>query len=268
MSRSGSLFSELALGRYVPGDSQLHKAPPWGKAAFLAGIGLLAFRFESATAFTGLGLSLAWLAWLSGLSQASFWRTLRPLLLLAALTLTSSAFFHPSVAAWNDPQFSWIGLHRGAVFAARLLAITLLTTLFFFTTRPDDAISLGVRAMAPLRLLGIEQKELSLLVHLAYRFVPMLTREVEEMRWGRLARNLPAPRGPWGRARENTDLMVNIIVGALHRAEATAMSMEQRGVLENWRLAPLSGGPARNLWPLLLVVLLAGGLSSFESGLL
>lgn len=259
-----SLFSDLALGRYVPGESPLHRSPPAGKALLLTGLGVAVFAFDSATAFFLLGLAVGWLAWLCELPAPSFWRSLRPLLLLAALTLASSAFFHPSVAAWNSPEFSWIGLHRGAVYAARLLMVTLLTTLFFFTTRPDDAISLGVRTMAPLRLLGIEQKELSLLVHLAYRFVPLLTREVEEMRWGRLARNLPPPSGPWRRAIESTDALVNIIIGALHRAEATALSMEQRGVLERWRPAPLGQGAASGLWPLLLTCLLAGGLVGLD----
>lgn len=263
-----SPFSDLALGRYVRAQSRLHQAPPWGKALLLGGLALLAFWFQSATAFALMGLALAWLAWISELPQRGFWRSLRPLLMLAAFTLLSSAFFHPAVATWSSPEFSWLGLHRGAVYAARLLLVTLLTTLFFLTTLPDDAISLGVRLMAPLRLLGIEQKELSLLVHLAYRFVPMLSREVEERRWGRLARNLPAPRGPWGRMQEGADSLVSLIVGALHRAESTALSMEQRGVLENWRPARLSGGRAAGLWPLLLTVLLGAALVHFDPVLL
>lgn len=198
------------------------------------------------------------MARLAGIPQRAFWRSLRPLLLLAAFTIAAGAFFNHPTGSIMAAQFSWAGLHKGAVYAARLLLITLLTTLFFLTTPPDDAISLGVLLMAPLRLLGIESKELSLLVHLAYRFIPLLAGELEQMRRGRRARNLPPPRGVVARGRQLADSLVTVIIGALHRAETTGLAMEQRGLLEHWQTTPPSRGRWAGLWPLLLTSLLVG----------
>jgi energy-coupling factor transporter transmembrane protein EcfT len=265
MTNRSSSFSELAVGRFRPGDSPLHQAPAAGKAVLLGALGVAGFWLQSAAAFAAIGLALAALAWLARLPQGVFWRSLRPLLLLAALTVTAGAFLHPPVGTLTDPQFSWAGLHKGALYAARLLLITLLTTLFFLTTPPDDAISLGMRLLAPLRLLGIESRELSLLVHLAYRFMPLLVRELEEMRWGRLARNLPATAGPLAGPKDAVDSLVSVVISALHRAETTAVAIEQRGLLDHWTPAPLRSGRWSQLWPLLATCALVGLLLSQDA---
>lgn len=251
MRDKASPFSELAIGRYLPGDSPLHHAPAIGKAALLAAIGVSGFWLHSAAAFTALGLALSGIARLAGVPQVVLWRSVRPLLLLAALTVAAGAFLQPPVGSLWHPQFSWAGLHKGALYAARLLLITLLTTVFFLTTPSDDAISLGVRLLAPLRLLGIDSKELSLLVHLAYRFMPLLIRELDEMRWGRQARNLPPARGPLAGPRQAVDSLVTVVISALHRAETTGMAMEQRGLLQHWQPVPPRTGRWSGLWPLL-----------------
>lgn len=253
MARRG-LLADLALGRYQPGDSALHLSPAWGKAALLTFCGVASFWLESASAFAAVGLGLGLMARLAGLSQALFWRSLRPLLLLAACAILAGAFLNHPGASLTAPQFSWAGLHTGALYAARLLLITLLTTLFFLTTLPDEAISLGVRLLAPLRLLGIESRELSLMVHLAYRFIPLLAKELDELEKGRRARNLRRAISPLGRLGQATDTIVTVIIGAIHRAETTGLAIEQRGVLENWRPRPLGEGRLAALWPLLLMV--------------
>lgn len=231
-------------------------------------VALAGFWLESATAFALIGTALALCARGAGIPQTVFWRSLRPLLLLAAFTMLAGAFLNHPAGSLLHPVFSWSGLHKGALFAARMLLITLLTTLFFLTTRPHEAISLGVRLMAPLRLLGIEAKELSLLVHLAYRFVPLLTAELEEMRWGRLARNLTPPKGPLERVRNALDAMVSVVIGALHRAETTGLALEQRGLIDRWQPARLSGGSLVALWPSLLLATLGIALLHWDASLL
>lgn len=256
------------LGRFQPGGSPLHRSPTWGKGLLLTGVGLASFWLKSASAFAILGCGLAGLAALAGIAQLTFWRSLRPLLLLATLALLAGAFLNPSEASLTAPHFSWTGLHTGALYAARLLVITLLTTLFFLTTPPEEAISLGVRFLTPLRLIGIEARELSLLVHLAYRFVPLLARELEELERGRRARNLPPPAGILARGQQAVDILVTLVVGALHRAETTGLAIDQRGVLESWKPRPLRAGSVVALWPLLLLAAATAGMLVVDPRLL
>lgn len=231
---SGSFLDDIAIGRKVEGDSPLHRARPLGKAVLFTLVATATFYFQSATSFLILGLLLCVLSELSRVSRRLFWRSLRPVYVLALFTILAGAFVNHPGASTLHPSFAWNGLHLGGLYAARLVLITLLTTLFFLTTRPNEAVALGITLLKPLRLLGIDQHELSLLVHLAYRFVPLLRREIEEVSLGRKARNLPPSGNPFRRFKEGADTLIFLFVGALKRAESTSYALEDRGVLDSW----------------------------------
>lgn len=241
---TGTFLDEIALGRFIDGDSPLHRAQTIWKAVVFTLFGAGAFFLHSASAFLLLGLTVALVSWRAGLPQLLFWRSLRPVNLLAVFTLIASALWSAPDSSFLHPAFSWQGLHAGGIYAARLVLITLLTTLFFLTTRPAEAIRFGILLLTPLRFLGIQRQELSLLVHLAYRFVPLLRREIQELAAGRLARNLPAPKGPLAKAGQAKEALVFLFVGALHRAEITGLALEQRRVVETWNDALTTEHPA------------------------
>lgn len=266
---TGSFLDEIALGRYVPGTSPLHKTAPAWKALLFSAVAVASFFFQSATSFLVLGLCLAVCSLGSGLPQKLFWRSLRPINLLALFTILTWAFINHNQASIFHPQFSWQGLHIGGLYAGRLAIITLLTTLFFLTTRPAEAIGLGIKSLAPLRLFGTSQEELSLLVHLAYRFVPLLRREIEEIALGRKARNLPPPRGAWQRAKASSSTLIYIFVGALKRAETASFTLEERRVAENW--TSLGGEHSTRGfggWCSLLILVVLGALIAWDPLLL
>lgn len=241
---TGSFLDEIALGRYIQGTSPLHLAKTKPKALLFSFAAVSAFFFQSATSFICLGLVTALLSIKARLPQRLFWRSLRPINLLALFTILAGAFLNHSQASTLDPAFSWTGLHSGGLYAGRLVLITLLTTIFLLTTKPQRAIEFGITLLKPLKWIGIDQQELSLLVHLAYRFVPLLRREIREVRVGRKARNLPPSRGVLGKAKSSLDTLVFIFVGALRRAETTSFALEQRRVVESWQssVAPEQGG--------------------------
>lgn len=241
---TGTFLDEIALGRYIEGNSPLHKAGTEWKACAFTLVGCVAFFLHGASAFLLLGVGVALVSRQAQLPQLLFWRSLRPINLLAIFTIIAAAFWNDPTSTMLHPVFSWQGLHSGGIYAARLVLITLLTTLFFLTTRPAEAIRFGILLLTPLRFLGIQRQELSLLVHLAYRFVPLLRREIQELSAGRKARNLPAPRTPLAKARQAQEALVFLFVGALHRAEITGLALEQRRVVEEWSSPDRTGKEA------------------------
>ena len=259
----GSFLDEIALGRFVEGESPLHRCRTNWKALVFTAVAAITFFFQSASAFFLLGLLVGFVSLKSGLPQRLFWRSLRPVNLLAIFTIASGAFLnHPGA-----PYFSWEGLHSGGLYAARLVFITLLTTLFFLTTRPQAAITFGINLLRPLKLVGIDREELSLLVHLAYRFVPLLRREIKELALGRKARNLPPPKGPILRAKAALDTLVFLFVGALKRAEITGLALEQRRVVDTWSNSSSEDGEGFGSWMTLLLAL-AGAVLLWKDPLL
>lgn len=231
---TGTFLDEIALGRTIEGTSPLHRASAGWKALLFALVAVATFFWQSASSFLALGVLLAALARWSGIPALLFWRSLRPVTLLALFTILAGAYLRGQNSHVEGLVFSLQGLSEGGLYAARLFVITLLTTLFFLTTKAADTVSLGIKVLTPLRWLGISQGELSLLVHLAYRFVPLLRREVEEMALGRVARGLPAPKSLVQRAGLKFGQLIHLFVGALQRAETTAMALEQRRVVDGW----------------------------------
>lgn len=250
---TGTFLDELAVGRYIEGNSPLHRAPRAGKAVLFTLAATATFFYQSAASFLLLGVVLTLLARTAGIPQQTFWRSLRPLLLLGLFSIIAGAFLNHPQASLFSPSFSWDGLHVGGLFAARLATITLLTTLFFLTTRPDQVVGLGIQLMRPLQWIGIDSKELSLLTHLAYRFVPLLTREIHEQRLGRLARNLSPAKGVVAKLFQSMERLTDLFVGAVHRAETTALAMDQRGVLAHWNETSTTETSLRHLFPVVLL---------------
>ena len=238
---SRSFLDEIALGRHIPGDSSLHLAGTKRKTLSFAFVAISTFFYQSGLSFLSIGLGIAFLSWSSSLPQNLFWRSLRPVNLLALFTIASGAFINHQQASILQPSFSWLGLHSGGLYAGRLAVITLLTTLFFLTTQPQHAINLGIKCLRPLRLLGISAQELSLLDHLSYRFVPLIQRELKEMQRGRKARNLPQERGFIGQLKMGLDMIVFLFVGALRRAETMSFALEQRRVIQGWSTSQNTG---------------------------
>ena len=231
---SGSFLKEIAIGRHVEGNSPLHHARASWKACLFGLVAISTFFFSSAGSFLALGIVLGLLSLSCQIPQRLFWRSLRPVNLLALFTILAGAFINHQGASPLAPSFSWQGLHTGGLYAARLVSITLLTTLFFLTTRSQDAIALGIKALRPLRVLGVEQQEMALLVHLAYRFVPLLSREIDEVEQGRRARNLGPEKGHLAKLKASIDKLTFLFVGAIKRAETTAYALEDRRIIEHW----------------------------------
>ena len=110
---NGSFLDEIALGRYVEGDSPFHRSGTGWKFAVLTVVASITFFFQSASAFTIVGLATAWVAWRAGLPQRLFWRSLRPVNLLAVFTILAGAFLNHAQASALHPSFSLEGLHSG-----------------------------------------------------------------------------------------------------------------------------------------------------------
>lgn len=200
----------------------------------MTSVAIVSFYLGSASGFLAILLTLGLLARTSQIPSTLYWRSLRPIWLLALFTIVAGATINHSQSSFQELNFSIMGLKAGGLYAARIVLITLLSTLFFLTTKPGHTIVLGIKSLAPLRLLDISQKELALLVHLAYRFVPLLRLEISEMQLGRKARNLPPPKSLAAKIQLHIDSLNHLFIGALQRAETTALAMQQRGILENW----------------------------------
>lgn len=215
---------DVALGRFVPLDTPVHRLDPRTKLVVFAMLVLGLFRL----ALPGtLALTVALLAViaLARLPAASFWAALKALRWILAITFLFQLL-------WVGPRRLGgleAGAWQGLLMALRLADMLLAATLLAATTEP---IRLGdgvARLFRPLERLRIPVSDLSLVLTLALRFLPTVMEEAQRLVTAQRARGARFEGGPLARARRMLPLAVPLFAGCLHRADILALAMEARG---------------------------------------
>ena len=161
---------------YHAGDSPVHRAPPGLKLACLPFAGTALFLVPS-VALSGAALVLVLLAFpLARLPGSILLRHLRAIGLVVALVAAAQVWF--------------AGVEAAALFALRLSALLLLAALVTLTTRTSDIVSVLDRALRPLGPLGVDTRKVSLAIALTFRFLPLVTGVVSEIREAQAARGV------------------------------------------------------------------------------
>jgi biotin transport system permease protein len=121
------------------------------------------------------------------------------------------ATFHVIVNGWE----------RAAVFVGVIVSLILLAALVTLTTRATDMVDAVVRAIGPLRRVGVQPERVGLLLALGIRSVPVVVSLAEEVRDAQRARGLTA--SPLAFA-------VPLIVRSLRHADDLGDALVARGV--------------------------------------
>lgn len=232
------LLGRMTIGQYLPTGSWLHRLDPRFKLL----MGLLLIIATVATADL-LGLTLLLLAVLLGLvvarislrfALAGLWRMLPFLLLLALL----QAFAIPQYGAHATVLWHWgwftltdRSLLAAALLLARFDIMVLGLSLFSFSTSTTELTHGIEHLLLPLQRLGFPAHELSLVLTIALRFLPILAEETERLMKAQASRGADFGRGRGGliqRARRLLPLLVPLFLVSLQRADELVEAMEAR----------------------------------------
>ncbi len=213
----------------------MQRLNPLTKAALTVPVVALAsFSFDPAVPLAVAVLALAATRLLGHVSWPGL---LRPLVFVALLGIgmfwTSALFYAGPASDLGAPRLSlgplWLseaGLVYGAAMAARLLAIFSVSLLFVLTTDPAAfVLALIQQARMPYRI--------GYAVFAAYRFIPLLHEEFDNVRAAHRMRGAAGGGGPAGRLREYLGYAIPLLAVTVRRAERLALAMDARafGVL-------------------------------------
>lgn len=197
----------LLLGMHRPGTTWLHRLPAGTKLLGLVVLSVVVVLVRGpVSAVVALGVAVGLGAY-AGLTAREGLRTLRGLLLVAVLL--------GGFQVWSN------GWARAVESVGDLLALVVLATVLTLTTPVDEVLDALVRALRPLRRLGVDPDRVALTVSLALRAIPTTVAIAEETRDAAVARGLE--RSP--RAR-----LVPLVVRVVSHARATGDALHARGV--------------------------------------
>ncbi|MCW1250269.1 energy-coupling factor transporter transmembrane protein EcfT [Acaricomes phytoseiuli] len=212
----------VLIGRYLPGDSPLHRAgyPVKLLGMFLIGLlcTVLPLMFQPAWAPLSVLLALILACYpLSGLPLRMLWG---PLALLWPVLLALSGY---QLWAGGIMQGQWNGLENAAQLVTVLLSCVYAAALLSLTTPVAemlDSIASLTRATG-LHRLGVDPERLALTTSLMFRSIPMLLGAYANVREAARARGLE---------RSLRAHAIPTAVAAVGIAESTAEALAARGL--------------------------------------
>ncbi|WP_411843291.1 energy-coupling factor transporter transmembrane component T family protein [Salinicoccus sp. HZC-1] len=227
------MLSEMLLGRYIPGNSIIHRLDPRAKIIAVLIFMIIVFFANHWTGYLLLMLFVLSLTKLAGLSLIFLFNGLKLILLLIIFTFMMHLFFTKGGIVLVDAGWFTIeseGVIRGIYITIRLAMLILITTLLTLTTSPLSLTDAIERICRPLKAIKVPVHEIAMMMSISLRFIPTLMDETEKIIKAQSARGSTFMTGSLkSRLNALTPVFIPLFISAFKRAEEMAVAMEVRG---------------------------------------
>lgn len=226
-------MNSMLMGRYIPGNSLIHKMDPRSKLlvmlAFIVVIFLahdwLGYLILLIYTFLGVGLSK--------ISLSYFLKGLRPMVGLILFTVIFQMVLTPGQHQlfhfWIF-QISVESMINAVYIFFRFVLIIFMSTILTLTTPPltlADGIETG---LSPLKKLKIPVHELGLMLSISLRFIPALMDDTTMIMNAQKARGMDFGEGNLvQKIKSVIPILIPLFVSSFRRADDLAIAMESRG---------------------------------------
>ncbi|EOS24536.1 hypothetical protein C806_02047 [Lachnospiraceae bacterium 3-1] len=225
------MIRDITIGQYYPSNSIIHKLDPRVKlmGAFVYVLSL--FIFRGIAGFAAVTIGLAVLIWFSKVPFRYMVKGLKAIVVILAITAIFNLFLTPGkplVSFWKF-RITQEGLKSAAFMMVRLTYLILGSSVLTLTTTPNHLTDGMEKSLRPLNKIGIPVHEVSMIMSIALRFIPILVEETDKIMKAQLARGADFESGNLiKRAKSMVPLLVPLFISAFRRANDLAMAMEAR----------------------------------------
>lgn len=227
------MLEKMIFGRFVPGDSFVHRLDPRSKLSFVLLFVIAVFIANNAVTY---GLLLAFALFVIFVSRIRLYfiiNGLKPILFLIVFTFLMHLFFNKEgalIVDWKVIKIYEEGIRQGFFISIRFLVLVLITSILTLTTSPISITDGMEDLLGPFKRFKLPVHELALMMSISLRFIPTLMDETDKILKAQLARGSDISTGSVKeRIRAVVPLLVPLFVSAFKRAEELAIAMEVRG---------------------------------------
>ena len=227
------MLDKLILGRYLQGDSWIHKLDPRTKLIGTFAFVLVIFLANNWVTY-GLLIAYTLIALLlSKIPLGFFWKGIKPLIWVILFTVALQILF----TSGGDVYFQWgfiqvtsEGIINAVFIFLRFVLIISFSTLLTLTTAPLQLTDAIEAVMKPLAVVKFPVHEVALMLSIALRFVPTLMDEAQKIMNAQRARGVAFGAGNlFEQMKAIIPILIPLFVSSLNRAEDLATAMEARG---------------------------------------
>lgn len=220
------------IGHYQPGASLMHLLDARAKTICLMALVILMI---TVTTPAGLVLAISGLVVLVAASHVApkiIWASVRPTTPFVTIVAVFNLFMaHGGVtlAQLGPLELTTGGIWIAALYAIRLLMAVALGALLLLTTTPTALTDAFESLLSPLGRLGLPAHEISMVLSLALRFVPVLADEAQSIMDAQAARGASFEEGGLAnRVRAIGAILVPMFAGAIRHADNLSRALDAR----------------------------------------
>ncbi len=231
-------MNNIALGKYIPGSSFIHKLDPRNKilimillmVAIFWNVGTLRFPL-----YIVLSIFIYILLRISGISIKTIFKSLKPMMFMMIFLFIINMFVYQEGYVLFTIPFLNFTLYLDSItqtlfIIIRLALMLAVTTILTTTTKPLD-MTYGLEwYMSPLKVIRFPAHEIAMTISIALRFIPTILEETERIIKAQKSRGVDLEEG---KLKEKIgaiiSLLIPLLISSFQRSEELSDAMEARG---------------------------------------
>lgn len=225
------MLRDITLGQYYRTDSVIHRLDPRVKLATTFIFIISLFVVNNFVGYLLATLFLVMCIKLSNVPPKFIFRGMKTIFFLLLITLVFNLFLTPGraiVTVWKI-SITYEGLFLAIKMAFRLVLLISGSSIMTLTTTPNNLTDGLESLLKPLKVFKVPVHEISMMMSIALRFIPILLEETDKIMKAQMARCADFETGSLiNRAKGLVPLLVPLFISAFRRALELAMAMEAR----------------------------------------
>ena len=221
----------ITIGQYYPADSILHKLDPrvkfLGTLVFIVSL----FLIKGLAGYAFVTVVLVTLVKLSKVPFGMMLKGMKAIIFILIITVFFNMLVTPGEVIFTFWRLTITkeGVFQAFRMAVRLSYLIIGSSIMTLTTTPNQLTDAMENLFSPLKVIKVPVHEISMMMSIALRFIPILMEETDKIMKAQIARGADFESGNLiKRVTNMIPLLVPLFVSAFQRANDLAMAMEAR----------------------------------------
>lgn len=225
------MLRDITIGQYYPSNSIIHKLDPRVKLFWTLIYIISLFFAKNVFIYIVAGIFLFVCINISKVPVKYILKGLKPVIILLMFSIIFNIFLTPGdiiFQVWKI-KVTKEGLIMAATMATRLILLIMGSSLMTLTTTPNDLTDGLEKSLGFLKVIRVPVHEISMMMSIALRFIPILIEETDKIMKAQQARGADFESGGLiKKARAMVPLLVPLFISAIRRAYDLATAMEAK----------------------------------------
>jgi energy-coupling factor transport system permease protein len=223
----------LALGRYIPYNTLVHRLDPRTKLIGLILMLIAVFADFNVPGYIFLIITVLTILGIAKIKILTVFKSLKPMWLMMSFLLVINVvlirYGEIAFTIFNYPIYQ-LAVIQTASILTRLALMISLTTILTTTTKPLD-LTYGLESlMSPLKRFKFPAHEIAMTISIALRFIPTLLEEADKIIKAQASRGVDLAEGKLkDKITALVSLIIPLFISSFQRSEELANAMEARG---------------------------------------